>query len=66
MIVSEGYTAEYYRSQNRIVVTLPQTMETMTNTVTSISDRKTTVTDDELSVILTVVKKMMEVEHDEP
>ncbi len=61
MIVSDGYTAEYYRKRNEIVITLPQTLDTLTSTSAPIASRKTTVTSDELAVILEVVKKMMEV-----
>jgi len=60
MIVSDGYSLIYDKGKNRIVIRLPQTMETLTNTMDAITDRKTDITADEQSCILNVVKAVME------
>lgn len=60
MIISDGYTIEYFKSGNRIEIQLPQTWSTISNTVSMISNRKLDITDSELSIILAVVKTIME------
>lgn len=60
MIISDGYSIEYYASSNRIVIMLPQTTQTLTNTVSMVSNRRTDITNDELSAILAVVRAMLE------
>ncbi len=60
MIVSDGYTAEYYRKRNEIIITLPQTMETLTSTAAMIVNRKD-ITDAELIAIISVVRAIVEV-----
>lgn len=60
MIVSEGYVLVYERAKNRIVIILPQTFETPTNTVSMVADRKTHLTSSEESIILQTVKAIME------
>jgi hypothetical protein len=64
MIVSEGYSIEYMKAANKIIINLPQTMGTVTNTVTPMSDRKTDFTDDELCAILYAVKMFAEMERE--
>ena len=60
MIVSDGYTIEYYPKSNRIEIVMPQTVTTITNTVAMISNRRTDITELELTAILVVVKAMLE------
>lgn len=60
MICVDGYSIEYYANSNRIEITLPQTMRTLTNTVSMVTNRRTDITSDELSAILVVVKAMLE------
>lgn len=60
MIKSEGYVLVYERANNRIVILLPQTVETLTNTVSMVADRKTHLTPSEESIILQTVKALME------
>lgn len=60
MIISNGYTIEYFKSRNKIEIQLPQTWSTISNTVSMISNRKLDITDSELSIILAVVKIIME------
>ena len=60
MIVSDGYTIEYYPKSNRIEIVMPQTVTTITNTVAMISNRRMDITELELTAILVVVKAMLE------
>lgn len=61
MIISDGYTIEYYKGRNQIVIGLPQTEETATNTISMVTKRKVDLTDEEQTIILAVVKYVMEV-----
>lgn len=68
MITIDGYSISYDRSGNRIIILLPQTAVTMTNTMAMLSNRKTDFTDAELATILYAVKAIAEGdnnEHDE-
>ena len=58
MIVIGDYSIEQHIQQNQIIVTLPQTIETITNTTIPFSYRKTKLTDAELAVILLSVMGM--------
>lgn len=60
MIVSDGYTIEYYPKRNMIEIVMPQTVTTITNTVATISNRRTDITELELTAILVAVKAMLE------
>lgn len=60
MVIVDGYSIEYYVKSNRIEITLPQTMRTLTNTVSMVSNRRTDITNEELGAILVVVKTMLE------
>lgn len=60
MIVTDGYSVWYEKNANRIVISLPQTMETVTNTMTAISNRKHEFTDSELCLILSAAKAVAE------
>lgn len=60
MIESEGYVLTYERANNRIVIQLPQTLETITNTVSMVRNRRTYLTSSEESIILQTVKAIME------
>lgn len=60
MISIEGYMLVYEPKNNRIVITLPQTMETLTNTVSEIVDRRIDISSEEEATILNVVKNIME------
>lgn len=56
MIVTDGYSIEYLKNANTIVIKLPPTIETVTNTMTLPTDRKPDFTDTELCTILLAVK----------
>lgn len=61
MIVLDDYSIEELISKNQIIINLPQTQSTLTNTVTPIVERRTRLTDQELTAILVAVKAMYEV-----
>lgn len=60
MIVSDGYSLTYFKDKNRIVICLPQTMETLTNTLDAVTDRKIDINASEQSLILNAVKAVFE------
>lgn len=60
MIMTDGYSIWYEKNANRIVISLPQTMETVTNTMTLPTNRKTDFTDHELCLILFAAKAIAE------
>lgn len=60
MTVIDGYSIMQYVTRNQIVITLPQTLDTLTNTVAPIADRRKVLTDVEEAAILTAVKAMFE------
>jgi len=59
-IDSNGYWLSYNKRLNRIVITLPQTMETMTRPVWITADRRVDVKDEELVVLLQIVRLIFE------
>lgn len=60
MISCDGYYLIYDKNKNRIVIQLPQTMETATNTLDAVTDRKIDINGSEQSLILNVVKAVFE------
>ena len=60
MINIKGYTLVYEPKNNRIVIALPQTIHTLTNTVSEIVDRRVDISIEEEATILNVVKDIME------
>ena len=60
MIVTDGYNIVQYPKENRIVISLPQTLDTMNNTVTPVSERRQRITAEEETILLTIVKDMYE------
>lgn len=60
MIVSDGYSIEYYPKKNRIEIVLPQTMQTISSTVAMVTNRRTHITPEEEMIILSVVKAIFE------
>lgn len=61
MIVKDDYTIEQYVNENKIVITLPQTIHTLMDTITPITKRRIELSDNELAAILVAVKVMYEV-----
>lgn len=56
MLSSDGYCLTYYKNKNQIVISLPQTYETATNTYEQVADRRTDVMETELLVLTEIVK----------
>lgn len=56
MLLSDGYGLNYYKSKNQIVICLPQTYETATNTYEQPVDRRVDVEESELWAVLLMVK----------
>ena len=56
MLTSDGYALTYYKSRNQIVICLPQTYETATNTIDQVVDRRTDVKERDLAVLLNITK----------
>ena len=56
MLTSDGYALTYYKSRNQIIICLPQTCETATNTYEQVVDRRTDVEETDLAVLLNIVK----------
>ena len=65
MTTSGGYTIVQYPTKNRIIITLPQTLGTLTNTVTEVSNRRNKLTDEEEATLLAAVRIMFEYGLDE-
>ena len=63
-VTVDGYSIEMYPQQNLIAITLPQTFETLTNTVTLVKQRKRTLSPSELTTVLFIVKTMLEKEYE--
>lgn len=61
MIVSkDGYEVEYYPTKNRIIITMPQTWQTLTNTMSIIRNRKIDFTDTDLALLLELTRYLCE------
>jgi len=56
MLCSDGYALTYYKHKNQIVILLPQTYATATNTYEQVVDRRTDVEETDLWVLLNIVK----------
>jgi hypothetical protein len=56
MLTSDGYCLTYYKTKNQIVICLPQTAETATNTYEQVVDRRTDVMEIDLTVLLEITK----------
>lgn len=52
MLVVNGYSLVYYKNRNQIVIGLPQTRETLTNTLEPVVDRRVDVEDKDLAILL--------------
>lgn len=56
MLISNDYALTYYPKRNQIVITLPQTNRTLTNTVSPVVDRRTDVKETDLMCLLQVAQ----------
>lgn len=52
MLISNGYSLTYYKNRNLIVIGLPQTWRTLTNTHEPVVDRRTDVEEKDLAILL--------------
>lgn len=57
---ADGYTAIYSRQNNQIVIYLPQTVKTLTNTVSMIGNRKTDIGVNDLMVLIELARYICE------
>lgn len=60
MIVSDNYTLSYERKKNRIVILLPQTAETMMDTM-SLPVKREDRSEEELLILLLITRQLFEV-----
>lgn len=60
MTTLDGYTIMQFPLENKIVISLPQTMSTLTNTVTPVVNRRKIITDNEEAALLVAIKGMFE------
>ena len=60
MTTLDGYTIMQLPLENKIVISLPQTVSTLTNTVTPVANRRKTITDNEEAALLVAIKGMFE------
>lgn len=65
MIYSDGYSLTYFPKRNTIEIVMPQTMTTLTNTVSMVSNRRSVLMEAEEIAILSVVKAIVEGRTDE-
>lgn len=56
MIASNDYYLNYYPNRNQIVISLPQTWRTLTNTTSPVIDRRTDVKESDLMCLLQVAQ----------
>lgn len=66
MLTSDGYCLTYYKNKNQIVISLPQTYKTATNTYDQCVDRRTDVMETELLVLIEIVKLIFHKEERRP
>lgn len=62
MIIDGWYSIRQEIQKNRIVITLPQTEQTLATTAQPVSYRRTALSEEEEAIILGIVKRMYEQE----
>lgn len=65
MITVDGYSLLYLKNENKIIISLPQTWGTLTNTMEQPVERRTEIDDSELMAILLMTKHLFECKEDE-
>lgn len=60
MITSDGYSIRQDIVKNRIVITLPQTWSTISNTVSPICNRKIELSEGDEVMLLSIIRHMFE------
>ena len=59
IVTKDGYSVVYRPKSNQIVIGLPQTMHTVTNTVSMVVNRKTDINDDDLLLLVEAARYML-------
>ena len=65
MTVIDGYSIVQYPNENKLVIVLPQTESTISNTISPVVKRRRTITQAEEAALLVAVKGMYECEREE-
>ena len=60
MVTANGYTLTQYPKQNRIVISTPQTWDTLTDTIGILRNRRDVLTAEEEAILLGVVMELYE------
>lgn len=60
MITANGYTLIQYPKQNRIVISIPQTWDTLTDTTGTVRNRRTVLKEKEEAILLSIVMELYE------
>ncbi|MBQ6536823.1 MAG: hypothetical protein IJI40_08630 [Firmicutes bacterium] len=60
MITVDGYSLLCLKNENKIIISLPQTWDTLTNTMEQPVERRTEIDDSELIAILLMTKYLFE------
>lgn len=60
VITPDGYSINYRKNANKIIICLPQTMRTLANTTDPMANRRTDLSPSEEAFILNVVRFVME------
>lgn len=60
IISSDGYYLSYDKMRNYIMIHIPQTAETLENTIDTPVNRRTDVTENDLTVLLQIAKIIFE------
>ena len=55
IITDDGYSIEQYPQKNQIIISLPQTDGSLTNTIGMVSNRKPNLSTSELTLVLQLV-----------
>lgn len=64
MVISDGYSIRQEIVNNRIVITLPQTWSTMSNTVNPICNRKLELSESDEVMLLSLIRYIYENQED--
>ena len=65
MTVIDGYFIVQYPNENKLVIVLPQTESTISNTISPVVKRRRTISQAEEAALLVAVKGMYECEREE-
>ena len=63
MTVLDGYALVQYSSDNKIVIYLPQTLDTAIDTATPVKERRKMLSSTEEATLLAIIKRMYEVKY---